>query len=98
VYSGVLTVALAEQVARVGLDGLGDVGQQGIAGQGRMARQQQALDVNLMPGRRLPMLITRWMSASTCTGFGIMRRSSLKVTVPGTTLVLVPPSIRPTFR
>jgi hypothetical protein len=53
VYSGVPTAgnALAEQVACVGLDGLGDVGQQGIAGQGRMARQQQALDVNLMPGR-----------------------------------------------
>ena len=27
-----------------------------------------------------------------------MRRSSLSVTLPGTTLVLLPPSMRPTFR
>ena len=39
-------------------------------------------------------------SASTAAGFssGIMRRSSLSTTLPGTTLVLVPPSMRPTFR
>ncbi|MNV57476.1 hypothetical protein D3C71_1498090 [compost metagenome] len=44
--------------------------------------------------------ITWRMLASTSTGFssGIMRRSSLNTTLPGTTLVLVPPSMRPTFR
>ena len=40
------------------------------------------------------------IEASTSAGFssGIMRRSSLITTLPGTTLVLLPPSMRPTFR
>ncbi|MNV71547.1 hypothetical protein D3C71_1645740 [compost metagenome] len=42
----------------------------------------------------------RRMSASTSTAFssGIMRRSNLNMTLPGTTFVLVPPSMRPTFK
>ena len=44
--------------------------------------------------------ITRCKLASTSAGFssGIIRRSSLSTTLPGTTLVLVPPWISPTFR
>ena len=37
-------------------------------------------------------------STSAGSSSGIMRRSSLSTTLPGTTLVLVPPSMRPTFR
>jgi hypothetical protein len=44
--------------------------------------------------------ITARTEASTSVGFssGIMRRSSLKTTLPGTTLVFVPPAIRPMLR
>ncbi|MNY06641.1 hypothetical protein D3C86_1394060 [compost metagenome] len=55
----------------------------------------------LMPGvEAAASWMIRRMSASTSAAFssGIMRRSSLKLTLPGTTLVLVPPSMRPTFR
>ena len=43
--------------------------------------------------------ISARIAASTATGSssGIMRRSSLSTTLPGTTLVLVPPSMRPTL-
>ena len=55
----------------------------------------------LMPGDCATASAITWRRvASTSAGFssGIMRRSSLSTTLPGTTLVLVPPSIRPTFR
>ena len=60
-----------------------------------------------MPASRLAWLnavvasaITWRMLASTCAGSssGIMRRSSLMTTLPGITLVLVPPLTIPTFR
>ncbi len=55
----------------------------------------------VMPGKvAAASAITRRMSASTCAGSssGIMRRSSRSTTLPGTTLVFVPPSMRPTLR
>ena len=53
----------------------------------------------VMPCVATASSITRRM-ASTSAGFssGIMRRSSFEAHCPGTTLVLVPPPIQPTFR
>jgi hypothetical protein len=63
--------------------------------------QQQALDLQADAGAGATVASIRARtSASTAatSSSGIMRRSSLSTTLPGTTLVLLPPSMRPTFR
>jgi len=55
----------------------------------------------VMPGTwAAASAITRrtWASTATGSSSGIIRRSSLITTLPGTTFVLVPPAIVPTLR